>query len=114
MRGSLFSPGRHVVELGVATLYLAIGLSYLVIGIVLALFYTYILRRRFAGSVWGAAIVAIVGAFLGGVIDLLFSDIIARLSAIRGVLNIFPPLITAIVALHLFAGLSEHKDSYDR
>lgn len=103
-----------MIQNGVATLYLAIGLSYLVIGIVLAVIYSVVLRRHFAGRIWGAALVAVVGAFLGGIVDLLFSDLIEQLSAIRGVLNIFPPIITSVIALNLFASLSEHRDSYDR
>ncbi len=97
----------------VATLYLAIGLSYLAIGTLLALLYVYVFRRRFSGQFWGAALVAIAGAFLGGLVDFLFRDIIERLSAINGVLNIFPPIIAASIVLSIFAALSERKDEYD-
>ena len=96
-----------------ATLYLAIGLSYLAIGLLLALVYVYVFRRNFAGRFWGAAVVAVSGAFLGGLIDFLFHDLIERLQSVNGVLNIFPPVITATVVLSLFAALSERGDEYD-
>lgn len=79
----------------------------------MALVYVYVFKRRFSGSFWGATAVAVTGAFLGGLIDFLFADLIAQLSAINGVLNIFPPIITAAILLSLFAGLSERKDEYD-
>jgi membrane protein YqaA with SNARE-associated domain len=79
----------------------------------MALVYVYIFQRRFSGSFWGAATVAVMGAFLGGLVDYLFADLIAQLSAINGVLNIFPPIITAAILLSLFAALSERKDEYD-
>lgn len=95
------------------TFFLAIGLSYLVIGMVIALIYVYVFRRRFAGKYWGAAVVAIAGAFLGGLTDYLFSDLIETLSSVNGVLNVFPPIIAAAVILSAFASLSERKDRYD-
>jgi membrane protein YqaA with SNARE-associated domain len=94
-------------------LYLAVGLSYLAIGAVLAFVYVYLFRRTFAGKFWGAAIVAIAGAFLGGLLNYLFRDLIEHLSSINGVLNIFPPIIAAAVLLSIFAGLSERKDDYE-
>lgn len=96
-----------------ATLYLAIGLSYVAIGATMAFLYVYVFKRRFSGSFVGAAIVAVLGAFAGGLVDFVFSDLIERLSQINGVLNIFPPIITAAIVLSVFAALSERKDEYD-
>jgi len=56
---------------------------------------------------------ATVGAFLGGVVDFFFADIIEWLSSINGVLNIFPPIIATVLLLSIFAYLSERKDTYD-
>lgn len=95
------------------TTFLAVGLSYILIGFTLAVFYVFVFRRRFFGNIWGAAVVAIVGAFLGGVIDFLFHDIIELLSSLNGVINIFPPLISAAVVLSIFASISESRDLYD-
>lgn len=96
-----------------AILYLAIGLSYIAIGAVLALVYVYVFRRGFSGSFWAATLVAVAGAFLGGLVDFLFADIIETLSSVNGVLNLFPPIITAAILLSIFAHLSERKDEYD-
>lgn len=85
----------------------------MLIGLVLALVYVFIFRRRFSGSFWGAAIVGVAGAFLGGIIDFFFDDLIASLSSINGILNIFPPLIAAAILLSVFATLSERADPYD-
>ncbi len=96
-----------------AILYLAIGLSYVAVGALMALIYVYVFRRHFSGSFWGATLVAVIGAFLGGLVDFLFADLISTLSSINGVLNIFPPIITAAILLSVFAGLSERNDEYD-
>ncbi|TVR69794.1 MAG: hypothetical protein EA427_07335 [Spirochaetaceae bacterium] len=95
------------------TLILAVGLSYVVIAFALAILYVYGFRRSFAGNFWGALAVAIVGAFLGGLVDYLFSDLIERLRSVNGVLNVFPPIIAAAIVLSIFAALSERKDTYD-
>lgn len=95
------------------TTFLAVGLSYAVIGFALAAVFVYILRRRFTGDFWGAAFVATAAAFIGGLIDFFFADIIEILSTINGVLNIFPPIIAAAIALSVYATLSEKKDPYD-
>jgi hypothetical protein len=96
-----------------STTYLAVGLSYVVIGFALAAFFVFILRRRFTGDFWAAALVASAAAFLGGIVDFLFADIIEQLRAINGILNIFPPLIAAALALSIYAALSEKKDPYE-
>lgn len=85
----------------------------MVIGLTLALVYTLILRRRFSGDFWGAAVVAIIGTFLGGLVDYFFGDTIQQLTSINGVLNIFPPLIAGALLLNIFARMSEHKDTWD-
>jgi len=96
----------------VRTLYLAVGLSYFVTGLVVALLFVYLFHRRFTGRFWTAAIVAVAGAFFGGLVDFLFHDVITALTSINGVFNIFPPLIAASILLMIFATLSEKKDEY--
>ncbi|SIP99919.1 hypothetical protein SAMN05920897_102152 [Alkalispirochaeta americana] len=95
------------------TVILAVGLSYVVIALAIAMVYVYGFKRRFAGNFWGALVVAIIGTFAGGLVDYLFSDIIRHLSSVNGILNIFPPIIAATMVLSLFAFLSERKDHYD-
>ncbi len=95
------------------TTFLAVGLSYALIGFALAVLYVYVLRRKFFGKFWGAGIVAVLGAFAGGVVEFLFKDLITRLSSINGIVNIFPPLIAASILLSVFAAFSESKDTYE-
>lgn len=95
------------------TVYLSVGISYIVIAFALTFLFVYGFRRSFAGDFWGAFLVATGGAFLGGVIDYFFSDIIRWLSSINGILNIFPPIISAGLILVIFAGVSERKDTWD-
>lgn len=96
------------------TTILAVGLTYILIGFFLALIFVFVFRRTFFGHFWGAALVAIIGAFAGGVFDLAFHDIVQRLTSINGIINIFPPTILAGIVLSLFARFSESKDTYDR
>ena len=95
------------------TTFLAVGLSYTVIGFALAAFFVFVLRRRFTGDFWAAALVATSAAFLGGLIDFFFADIIEALRSINGILNVFPPSIAAALALSVYAALSEKKDPYE-
>jgi membrane protein YqaA with SNARE-associated domain len=96
----------------VRTLYLAVGLSYIVTGLFVALLFVFVFRRQFSGHFWGAAVVAVVGSFIGGLVDFFFDDLIRMLTAINGVFNIFPPLIAASLLLTVFSYLSERKDEY--
>jgi hypothetical protein len=95
------------------TLILAIALSYTAIGFFLAIVFLFVFRRRYFGNMTGAVIAGVLGAFVGGLFDYFFSDIIEQLSAIGGYLNIFPPIITAAITLSIFAAVSERKDTYD-
>lgn len=95
------------------TTYLAVGLSYAVIGFALAAFFAYVLRRRFIGDFWAASLVATAAAFIGGLVDFFFADIIEMLRSINGVLNVFPPIVAAAIALSIYAALSEKKDPYE-
>ncbi len=94
------------------TLFLAVSLSYIVTGFLVALFFVYVFRRRFTGHFWAAAVVAVIGAFLGGLVEYLFSDVIRTLASINGVFNIFPPVIAASIFLTVFSRLSEKGDEY--
>ena len=93
-----------------STYYLSIALTYIVIAFGVALLFVFLFRRRILGHFWGALIVALVGAFLGGVADYLFHDVIETLRNLNGAVNVFPPLIAAILLLRLYAYFSERSD----
>lgn len=81
---------------------LATGLIYTTLGLAVAIFWVYVLDKAFLGGFWGALIVAVIGAFAGAIIEIVFADLIALLSDIAGV-NVFPALASAIVLTSLFA-----------
>jgi uncharacterized membrane protein YeaQ/YmgE (transglycosylase-associated protein family) len=92
------------------TYYFIIGLTYLLIGLGSAILFYYIFQKQFLGNFWGALLVGLIGSFLGGVIDLFFADIIEALANINDSVNIFPPLITAVLLLVIFSKISEGRD----
>ena len=89
--------------------YLTTGLIYLVIGFAMALLYYYVLRKKVLGRFWGALIVAVIGSFLGGVIEHFFADIIEILANLNNSVNIFPPIIVAFILLGVFAKISDRS-----
>jgi len=89
--------------------YFNIGLIYFLIGFAVALYFIFILKKRILGKFWGALLVAVIGSFLGGLIEYFFSDIISKLSNILNVINIFPPIIAALFLLWLFSKVSKNE-----
>lgn len=83
--------------------YFNIALIYLVIAFAVALFFFFILKKSFLGSFWGALLVAVIGAFVGGVIEYFFADAIQYLTSLAGSVNVFPPLISAFVLVWIFS-----------
>lgn len=86
--------------------YFNIGLIYLVIGFAVALFVTFILRKPVIGRFWGALAIAVIGSFLGGVIDYFFADFVERLTNLAGAVNVFPALFASFLILWLFSYVS--------
>jgi len=89
--------------------YFNIGLTYLIIGFAVALFFYFILKKQIFGKFWGTLVISLVGAFLGGIIEHFFSGIIEKLANLNNSVNIFPPLITAFVVIWLFSLVSDKK-----
>jgi hypothetical protein len=83
--------------------YFNIGMIYFLIGFALALYYVFVLRKPLLGKFWGALVVSVVGAFLGGIVEYFFSDIIAKLSNILNAVNIFPPIVASLLLLWIFS-----------
>ncbi len=76
---------------------------YFLIGFSLALYFVFILKKPLLGNFWGALVVSVVGAFLGGIVEFFFSDIIAKMSNLLNAVNIFPPIITSLLLLWIFS-----------
>ncbi len=88
--------------------YFNVGLTYVAIGLACAVFYVFILRKPVLGRFWGALIVGLVGSFLGGLIDQLFSNVIKFLADFNSV-NVFASVITALVLIMIFSRVSSPK-----
>ena len=89
--------------------YFNIGLIYFLIGFALALYYVFILRKKLLGRFWGALLVSVIGAFLGGIVEYFFSDIISKLSNLMNAVNIFPPIIASLLLLWVFSKVSQDE-----
>jgi uncharacterized membrane protein YeaQ/YmgE (transglycosylase-associated protein family) len=88
--------------------YFNVGLTYLTIGVASAVFFFFILKKPILGKFWGALIVGLIGSFLGGLVDQLFSSAIKYLSDFNTV-NVFAALGTAMFMIWLLS-----KASYPR
>lgn len=91
---------------------LATGLIYTTLGVAVALVWVYAFGKEFLGGLWGALIVAVLGSFLGAVVEHLFTDLILLLTDVGGV-NLYPALATAIVVVAVFAAVCEHGRDAD-
>jgi len=89
--------------------YFNIGLIYFLTGFAIALFFYFILKKHVLGKFWGALLVSVIGAFLGGVVEFFFSGVIEKLSNTMNSVNIFPPIIVAFVLLWIFTKVSGKK-----
>ncbi|MFP4362404.1 MAG: hypothetical protein ACLFR1_00910 [Spirochaetia bacterium] len=89
--------------------YFNIGLIYFIIGFAAALYFRYVLKKPLLGNFFGALIVGVIGAYLGGVIDYLFQDIIEYLANFNNSVNLFPPILTALFLLWILTKVSDKK-----
>ncbi len=89
---------QHVISIAI----------YLVIGVAIGAFFYYILKKHTLGEIWGASIVGVIGAVLGGK---LLDKLLTWLANI-GYVNIGAALIGAIILVWLFILVSPgtHKD----
>ena len=55
--------------------YFRVGLTYVTIGVAAAVFFFFVVKKPVLGKLWGALIVGLVGSFLGGLMDQLFSRV---------------------------------------
>ena len=87
--------------------YFNIGLIYLLIGFAVALLSYFAFKKMVLGNFIGALIVALIGSYLGGVLEFLLKDVINFLTNLNNSVNIFPPLISSIILMWIFTKVSE-------
>jgi hypothetical protein len=88
--------------------YFRVGITYVTIGVAAAMFFFFVIKKPVLGKLWGAIIVGLIGSFLGGLFDQLFSKVIQYLSDVNSV-NVFAALATSFVMIWLLS-----KASYPR
>ncbi len=90
------------------TQVLTTALIYLATGLFVAIVYLYVFRGSVPGGAPVALFIAVVGSFLGGVIETAFSHIIQTLQNVAGV-NLFPAVITGTVLLMALGATTKLK-----
>ena len=88
--------------------YLNAGLIYLTIGFACAIYFYFVLRRPVLGKFWGALVVGVIGSLIGGVVDQLFSEVMAELVDFQSV-NVIAALISSMVLIWILAKVSSPK-----
>jgi len=88
---------------------LTVLLVYIFIAISNSLLVVVILKKKVFGHVWGAFIVALIGTFLGNIVYDFLHDVIYTFSNLFGLINIFPPVLGAIVSLVLYVYATNGK-----
>jgi len=87
--------------------YFNIGLIYLLVGFAVALMSYFAFKKVVLGKFIGTLVVALIGSYLGGVLEFVLKDLIDFLSNLNNSVNIFPPLITSIILIWIFTRVSE-------
>ena len=87
--------------------YFNIGLIYLIVGFAVALVSYFIFKKMVLGKFLGALVVALIGSYLGGVLEFVLKDIIYFLSNLNDSVNVFPPLITSIILMWIYTKVSD-------
>ena len=86
--------------------YVAVGLTYLTVGLAAAIYCHFVLRRRVPGSFWGALVVGLIGAVLGGMLDQVLTHVIDKLAHFNSV-NLFAAGFCAIALIWTLSRLNE-------
>ncbi len=88
--------------------YLNIFLTYAFVGLLGAVYFFYVLKKPLLGNFWGALLVGLLGSFLGGLINEIFSDVIRFLTDFNSV-NVFASLFAAFFLLWVFSKATPKK-----
>ena len=87
--------------------YFNIGLIYLIVGFAVALVSYFLFKKMVIGKFLGALVVALIGSYLGGVLEFVLQDLIYFLSNLNDSVNVFPPLITSIILMWIYTKVSD-------
>jgi uncharacterized membrane protein YeaQ/YmgE (transglycosylase-associated protein family) len=87
--------------------YFNIGLIYLLVGFAVALISYFVFKKMVLGNFLGALVIALIGSYLGGVLEFVFKDVINFLTNLNNSVNVFPPFITSIILMWIYTKVSE-------
>ena len=82
--------------------YLNVALTYVAVAMGCAILVFYVARRRTPGRFWGALIVGLIGAVLGGIADQFLAGVFERLTDVNTV-NLFTAAGAALLCLWLLS-----------
>ncbi len=82
--------------------YLNVALTYVAVAMGCAILVFYVARRRIPGRFWGALIVALIGAVLGGIADQFLAGVFERLTDVNTV-NLFAAAGASLLCLWLLS-----------
>lgn len=82
--------------------YLNVALTYVAIALSCAILMFHVLRREMPGRFWGALVVGLVGAVLGGIADQLLAGVFERLTDVNTV-NLYAAGGASLVCIWLLS-----------
>ena len=85
------------------------ALTYIAAGLLPAVIAVYLIRIRFLGAIWGASLVALVGAFAGAILDATVLTM-PHILSIAGTVDIVPPIAGSII-LPVLLGLVSRSNT---
>ena len=88
--------------------YLNVALTYVAVGLGCAILVYYVARRPVLGRFWGALLVGLIGAVLGGLADQLLAGVFERLADVNTV-NLFAATAASLLCVWLLSKASRPK-----
>ncbi len=82
--------------------YLNVALTYVAVALGCAILVFYVARRQIPGRFWGALIVGLVGAVLGGISDQLLAGVFERLTDVNTV-NLYAAAGASLLCIWLLS-----------
>lgn len=82
--------------------YLNVALTYVAVALGCAILTFYVARREMPGRFWGALVVGLVGAVLGGIADQLLAGVFERLTDVNTV-NLYAAACASLLCIWLLS-----------
>ncbi len=82
--------------------YLNVALTYVAVALGCAILMFHVARREMPGRFWGALVVGLVGAVLGGIADQLLAGVFARLTDVNTV-NLYAAAGASLLCIWLLS-----------